>query len=253
MSETVQINLSPVTPIMMPIAPMNSRFILVYMRANWEMRIGTDADGSGDKVVPDLIAHTMQGGINGIGESVRGNDPEIFEIIGRNARDVGGVVLPPNAGPRGHGYLASTVVRDANDGTRTGKHYHPPWHRFYPGSALVEEDAAVFDEFVAYWVEAGLMSARPTHDVIVAKINDVSGRLARLQEREIVQKSNRRRLLERELACFSALLASRPPASAPDAPAARLAKGARRAVAQPEVVRSAAVVGPDVDAGFEAT
>ena len=189
-------------------------FVLAYA-GNWGV--------VGGKVQPLLVRFDLLPGTNNItdGDVVKGPDgswsyhPAIRKIKA-TAEKRGHVVLNPEDGPDGDGYITRHPAR--------GGYAHLPVYELPVGGAdSVRLDAAVYAEWIAYWQAAGVLPQLPSEGKALDRIAEIETILDRESSKPGGDKSARTRSYAAELEAWRAVLpkveeaapAAAPVASAP--------------------------------------
>lgn len=186
----------------LPFAAANHPFVPAFERTRWWVR----PDG---KLVPEVFGLSMQPGLGGIGESIRGDMARIFakikeQTIGRSYR-----VLSPNVLAGGRRSVRMVTARDPATRQEV-EHWAWAWETFTNHTDRKGYDCALNDAFLEEWARVDGLPLVPDIDVIENRI----AWLARVCEEAAVlpngKDTERYRVHAAELAIWEAAKTSSP-------------------------------------------
>lgn len=193
----------------LPYATANAAFVPAFERTRWWVR----GDG---RLVPEVFAITMQPGVGGIGESLRGDPARIFakikdQVIGRTYR-----VLSPNVLAEGRRPVRMIKARDPSSRQEVD-HWAWAWEQFTTHTDRKTYDFALHDAFLAEWARVDGLPMVPDIDVIETTIQNLSDVCEQAAMQPNGKESERYRAHAAELAVWQAAKTSAPLVVAEDA------------------------------------
>lgn len=181
----------------LPTLPARAPFVAGYHRQRWTCC----PDG---KIRPDLAVLPLEAGQGNIGQFTTSHGAMYRKIAAVAGEKQGYTLLhPEQTKVDGRRYLVAVRVRHEG---RVGVRWSWAWERLMAHSALIAEDYAMFDRFLASWQAAGILPAQPDPDIVAVRLAAAEELLtAALNRAPVGHETTDIKAAKREVAAWQAM------------------------------------------------